>query len=172
MKREKMNINKIEITKIAQCVLSECIEGDIDPYIISLALSFGCMANEDFDTPSLIISVATEEEVLEMKKSDSFKELIWNQAEYDNQEMAYECIEQYFGRDCEPMQEYFYVEHGWDFYINLLLDVKEEFRDYFVEKSSLLPIVYVQEITDDATTVIEMNFTEEERVKLKELGLL
>jgi len=167
-----MNINKIEITKIAQCVLSECIKNDINPYIISLALSFGRMANEDFDTPLLIVSVGTEEEVLEMKKSDSFKELIWNQAEYENQEMAYACIEQYFGRDCEVMKEYFSVEYGWDFYINLLLDVKEEFRDYFVEKSSFRPIVYVQEITDDATTVIEMNFTEEERVKLQEFGLL
>ena len=168
----KINGNKIEISKIAQCVLSECIESDINPYIISLALSFGYVADEDFDTPSLIVSVAIEKEILEMKKSSSFKELIWNQAEYDNQEMAYDCIEQYFGRDCDSTKGYFSVEHSWEFYIALLLDLKDKFRDYFVKKSSFRPIVYVQEVTDDATTVIEINFSEEEKVKLQGFGLL
>jgi len=132
------------INKIVQCIIENCKENNIKPYIIAFALSFGRMPNEKFDTPSLLISIATEEEILDMKED---KELIWNQAEYENQDVAFECIDKYY---CEINQKNFLVEHSYEFYIKLLVDEKKDILDYFHKNSSFKPLIYVQEVTMDA----------------------
>ena len=150
------------INKIVQCIIEDCKENNIKPYIIAFALSFGRAPNEKFDTPCLIVSIATEEEILDMKKD---KELIWNQAEYENQDVAFECIDKYY---CEINQKNFLVEHSYEFYIKLLVDAKKDILDYFHKNSSFKPLVYVQEITMDADAVININFNKKEIIKLKE----
>ena len=114
-------MKSINIEKIAECVLKYCKEEDVTPYIISLTIVYGMMKGDSYATPDLIISLGTKEEILKVKMSASYKELIWNQAEYEHQEIAYACIGNYFGDNCKDSEEYYSFERSYEYYTKLFI---------------------------------------------------
>jgi hypothetical protein len=164
-------MKSINIEKIAECVLKYCKEEKVIPYIISLTIVYGMRKGNSYETPDLIISLETKEEILKSKMSESYQALIWNQAEYEHQEIAYACISNYFGDNCKDSKEYYSIERSYEYYTKLFIGLKDDFLNYIHKNSSFKPIVYVQDVHDDYKTVVKMNFTQNEIVALEKKGL-
>lgn len=144
--------------QIADCVIDFIEDNNIKPALISLTLAFGSYKDED-ETPELIVGVLTCDEYKNYIEEEDFLELILNQAEYEYQEIAYECFENTIKINKNISREDYVTE---------LMNVRKTIAQQVANKLNYNIFFYALDLDDfDYEAIFNLNFTKEEQEKIK-----
>jgi len=149
---------------ITNCICEWIENNNIEPEILSFTLSFGVSKEYNYETPSLLVGVASKSDIENWKLKNDFIYYIWNQAEYTHYEIKARCIDNNFLFEKEKSREYF---------IEMLLKDKNEFREKIYNKTGYKIILYIHDLDNqDISSIILENFNISEIQSLKEKGLI
>lgn len=139
--------------QITDCIIGFIEINSIKPALISLTLVFGSCGEEE-ETPELLVGILTCEEYKSLLEENDFFESILNQAEYEYQEIAYECLDGAIK-----------IKKGLsrEDYISELLKAKYTIEKEIKDRLGYKVLVYVHDLDDfDYNAIFQYNFTKEE----------
>lgn len=142
--------------QIADCIVDFIKANSIKPTLVSLTLAFGSYKGEE--TPDLIVGLLTCDEYKSWMQDENFLEYILNQAEYEYQEIAYECFENSIK-----------IKKGLsrEDYISKLLNVKRIIEQEVTNKLNYDLLLYVHDLDNfDYAKIFRLNFTKEEQERI------
>ena len=155
IKRIKMSTYNTK--QISDCIISFIENNNLTPVLISLTLVFGSHEEEE-ETPELLVGLLTCDEYKSWMEDEDFLESILNQAEYEYQEIAYECFENSIK-----------IKKGLsrEDYISQLMNVKQTIIQELNNIFNYDIFVYVHDLDDfDYDEIFRLNFTKEEQEKI------
>lgn len=143
--------------QIADCIIDFIEKNNIKPALVSLTLAFGSYKDEE-ETPELIVGVLTYDEYKNYIGDEDFLECILNQAEYEYQEIAYECLE----HSVKIVKSLSREE-----YVTELMNVKRMIAQQVTCNLDYNIFFYAHDLDDfDYEKIFHLNFTKEEQEKI------
>jgi len=145
------------IKQITDCIINFIQNNNLKPALISLTLVFGSHGEEE-ETPELLVGILTCDEYKRWMEDEDFLESILNQAEYEYQEIAYECFENSIN-----------IKKGLsrEDYISQLMKLKQNIQKQLSKIFNYDIFVYVHDLDDfDYDEIFRLNFTKEEQEKI------
>ena len=144
--------------QIADCIINFIEKNNIKPALVSLTLTFGSYKDED-ETPELIVGVLTCDEYKNSIEEEDFLESILNQAEYEYQEITYECFENSIKINKDISREDYVME---------LVNAKKIIAQQVANKLNYNIFFYVHDLDNfDYEEIFDLNFTKEEKEKIR-----
>jgi len=155
---------RYNINGITDCICTWIEKNSVVPELLSFTLAFGVSSERNYETPSLLVGIASKSEIEDWKKEDDFIEYIWNQAEYTYYEIEEGCINDNY---------YFEEEMPREYFILMLSKDKNEIISHIYKKIGFKIPIYIHDLDNhDIHSIISDNFDESEIQRFKEKGLL
>lgn len=152
-----------DINGVTNCLCRWIKKSSVEPELLSLTLAFGIPKELNYETPSLLIGVASKSDIENWKKEDDFLEYIWNQAEYTYYEIEQKCINDNFFFKKEMPREYF---------IKMLSKDKNKIISRIYEITGYKVYIYIHDLDNhDIYSIISDNFDASEIQELKKRAL-